>query len=98
MTTSRGGGPVRSIQALYDVGTLSGLDDADLLARFLDGGEGAEAAFEAVVARHGAMVLQVCRSVAGPDADDAFQATFLVLARKGTSLRSRDALGPWLHR
>ncbi len=96
MTTSRGGGPVRSIQALYDAGTLSGLDDADLLARFLDGGEGAEAAFEALVARHGAMVLRVCRSVAGPDADDAFQATFLVLACRAASVRRRDALGPWL--
>ncbi|WP_165248208.1 sigma-70 family RNA polymerase sigma factor [Paludisphaera soli] len=96
MTTSRGGGPVRSIQALYDVGTLSGLDDADLLARFLDGGEGAEAAFEAVVARHGAMVLEVCRSVAGPDSDDAFQATFLVLACRAASVRRRGSLGPWL--
>jgi RNA polymerase sigma factor (sigma-70 family) len=96
MTTSRGGGPVRSIQALYDAGTLSGLEDGDLLARFLDGGDGAEAAFEALVARHGAMVLRVCRSVAGPDADDAFQATFLVLACRAASVRRRGSLGPWL--
>jgi RNA polymerase sigma factor (sigma-70 family) len=98
MTTSRGGGPVRSIQALYDSGTLSGLDDGDLLARFLDGGDGAEAAFEALVARHAAMVLRVCRSVAGreADAEDAFQATFLVLACRAASVRRRGSLGPWL--
>ena len=71
MTRRRGGGPLRSIQSLYDAGTLAGLDDDELLARFLDGGDGAEAAFEAVVARHGAMVLRVCRAAAGPDAEDA---------------------------
>jgi len=96
MTRRRGGGPLRSIQSLYDAGALAGLDDADLLARFLDGGDGAEAAFEAVVARHGAMVLHVCRAAAGPDAEDAFQATFLVLACRASSVRRRGSLGPWL--
>ena len=57
------------------------------------------AAFEVLVARHGPMVLSVCRGVLRDpnDAEDAFQATFLVLVKKGGSIRGRDALGGWLH-
>ncbi|WP_165246354.1 sigma-70 family RNA polymerase sigma factor [Paludisphaera soli] len=60
---------------------------------------GDESAFEALVGRHGPMVRGVCRRLlASPhDADDAFQATFLVLVRKGGRLRDPDRLGPWLH-
>src|SRR4051794_30206457 len=56
-------------------------------------------AFRALVARHGPMVLRVCRSVLRDphDAEDAFQATFLVLVRRAGSLWARDSLGPWLH-
>ena len=74
------------------------LPDADLLARFLDHRD--EAAFEALVRRHGPMVRAVCRSqLADPaDADDAFQATFLVLVRKAAAVRDRTALGGWLYR
>jgi len=98
MTRGRGGSWVRSIQALYNAGSLGGLDDAELLGVFLGRGEASGAAFEALVARHAAMVLGVCRAVAGSEADaeDAFQATFLVLACRASSVRKRSALGPWL--
>ena len=83
------------LNRLFRHGTLPSGDRA-LLDRFLDGGD--EAAFEALVARHGPMVLGVCRRLLGPhDADDAFQATFLVLIRKAGRLRDADRLGPWLY-
>ncbi|WP_337174976.1 sigma-70 family RNA polymerase sigma factor [Paludisphaera sp.] len=96
MAGGPGGGLIRSIQALYDGGAIAGLDDAGLLARYLD--DGSHEAFEAIVARHGAMVYEVCRSLTGSaaDADDAFQATFLVLACRAASVRRRGSLGPWL--
>jgi RNA polymerase sigma factor (sigma-70 family) len=58
-----------------------------------------EAAFAALVARHGPMVLRVCRHVLKHehDSEDAFQATFLILARKSASIRKPDALAEWLH-
>src|SRR4051812_14924501 len=58
-----------------------------------------EAAFEALLRRHGPMVLGVCRRVLGnvQDAEDAFQATFLVLVRKGASIMPREMVGNWLH-
>jgi RNA polymerase sigma factor (sigma-70 family) len=63
-------------------------------------GEAAELAFAVLVERHGPMVLRACRGILRDDheAHDAFQATFLILARKGRSLWVRDSLGPWLHR
>ncbi len=75
----------------------NGLSDGQLLEAFLSRHE--EVAFAALVRRHGPMVFGVCRRVLGNrhDAEDAFQATFLVLLRKASSIRPRQAVGPWLH-
>ncbi len=74
-----------------------GPPDAQLLESFLSRRD--EAAFEALLRRHGPMVLGVCRRALRNrhDAEDAFQATFLVLARKAGSIRSRELLGSWLY-
>jgi RNA polymerase sigma factor (sigma-70 family) len=82
-------------RAQHDAG---GLTDAQLLERFaLDRHE---PAFEGLVWRHGGMVLNVCRRVLGdgPDADDAFQATFLMLVRKAGMIYKRQAVGSWLYK
>jgi RNA polymerase sigma factor (sigma-70 family) len=74
--------------------------DEELLERFLNrDSETAEAAFQALVVRHGPMVLGVCRHILNQlqDAEDAFQATFLVLARKAGSIRDRRVLARWLY-
>jgi RNA polymerase sigma factor (sigma-70 family) len=62
-------------------------------------GDQAEAAFEAILRRHGPMVLDVCRGLLPneSDAEDAFQATFLILARKAASIRKTRSLASWLH-
>jgi RND family efflux transporter MFP subunit len=75
-----------------------GLSDAELLGRFAENRD--EAAFEAIVWRYGALVYGLCRRLIGhtQDAEDAFQATFLILARKASSLRRCGAVGPWLYR
>jgi RNA polymerase sigma factor (sigma-70 family) len=72
--------------------------DAELLQQFAAHSD--EAAFTALLQRHGPLVLAACREVLGHahDAEDAFQATFLVLARKATSIHRREALAAWLHR
>ena len=88
------------MRALFEDGTLTGLTDAQLLERFTLGKrELAEAAFTLLVQRHGPMVLRVCQQVLGDphDAEDVFQATFLVLARKAGSIRREDAVASWIY-
>ena len=72
--------------------------DVDLITRYSRTHD--QSAFELILWRHGAMVLRVCRDVSGTehDAEDAFQATFLALARKAASIRNRESLGAWLYR
>jgi len=91
----------RQLRNLFNLGAIGDLTDGQLLERFATRcGEAAELAFAALVERHGPMVLRVCRNrLRDPnDAEDAFQATFLVLVQKARSLWVRDSLGPWLHR
>jgi RNA polymerase sigma factor (sigma-70 family) len=91
---------LRSIRTLYAVGAVGGLTDGELLERFLGrSGIDREDAFAALVRRHGPMVLKVCRRMlpGSADAEDAFQAVFLVLARKAGAVRRVDKLKPWLY-
>lgn len=71
--------------------------DGELLAQFVKTQD--EAAFETLVRRHGPMVFRVCRRVLrdGADAEDAFQATFIVLARKASSVVKRESVSSWLY-
>jgi RNA polymerase sigma factor (sigma-70 family) len=74
--------------------------DEQLIDQFLTGQkENSESAFETLLKRHGPMVLGVCRHVLrrDQDAEDAFQATFLVLARKAGAIHNREILGCWLY-
>ncbi len=90
----------RDLRALCEGGSPASLGDAELLERFAEArGDRAELAFAALVGRHGPMVLRACRSILrdGHDAEDAFQATFLLLARRARTLWVRDSLAPWLH-
>ena len=89
----------KDLGSLFREGTLSGLTDGQLLERFLSRrGDGGEAAFTALVERHGPMVYRVCRDVLGnsEDAQDAFQATFLVLVRSSQTIRKRESVQSWL--
>ena len=90
---------VSALRCLTRLVTATGEEMADgrLLERFARLGD--EAAFAALVRRHGPLVLGVCRRVLhnGHDAEDCFQAVFLVLARKAASLTVPRSLGPWLH-
>lgn len=77
--------------------SLAEVSDRQLLERFVHSGE--EAAFAALLRRHGPMVLHVCYRVLERfhDAEDVFQATFLLLARKAKNIRQGEAVGSWLH-
>src|SRR5262249_16733926 len=97
---------LRRVRTLFGSGVVAGLSDAELLERFrakkataADAALAAGTAFAALGARHGPMVLGVCRrALADPnDVEDAFQATFLVLVRRARSVRVGDSLGRWLY-
>src|SRR5215831_15020955 len=76
---------------------LASLSDGQLLGHYIE--QRNDAAFEALVRRHGPMVLGVCRRILGSvhDSEDAFQATFLVLVRKAGSVVPREMIANWLH-
>src|SRR5262245_45716905 len=88
---------VAALRRLITALPLPERSDADLLRQFVAARD--EAAFRALVGRYGGMVLSVCRGVLGnhADAEDAFQATFLTLARNAGSVRTPEALAGWLH-
>jgi RNA polymerase sigma factor (sigma-70 family) len=86
---------------LINAGTAVGLTDGQLLECFATrGGDASELAIATLVDRHGPMILRTCRAILQDEdaAWDAFQATFLILARRGGSLWVHDSIGPWLHR
>jgi RNA polymerase sigma factor (sigma-70 family) len=98
MSTRHIVGAFRRIRQLVAAPAAPSTSDAQLLQRFVSQRD--ESAFELLVWRHGPMVHGVCRRVLRDphDADDAFQATLLVLARKAASICERDSVGGWLYR
>src|SRR5687767_11592579 len=89
-----------TVQWIYRVALdrhLRQLSDHDLVQRYTECRD--HTAFDALLVRHGPMVLEVCRGVLAieADAEDAFQATFLILARKAASIRKGASVGSWLH-
>jgi RNA polymerase sigma factor (sigma-70 family) len=99
MPGGRSGVVLKDIHTLFRAGTAAGITDGQLLERFLtQRGDAAEAAFTALVERHAPMVLRVCRDSLHDwhDAEDASQATFIVLARKASSIQKRDSIASWL--
>jgi RNA polymerase sigma factor (sigma-70 family) len=96
MKPGHGGSIRRDLGRLFEGQSVAGMGEAQLLDRFIERRD--EPAFAALVARHGPMVLGVCRRLlADPlDVEDAFQATFLIFIRRAGSIRGRDRLAPWL--
>ncbi|WP_435018449.1 RNA polymerase sigma factor [Tundrisphaera sp. TA3] len=100
MASGYSGDQLRHLGVLFGSGSVAGMSDAQLVERFISSrGDSAEMAFAALVARHGPMVLGVCRRILRDEqaAEDAFQATFLVLARRAGAIRVQDSLGRWLY-
>jgi RNA polymerase sigma factor (sigma-70 family) len=97
VVNSYAGAVLDQLDRLFNRGTSAGLSEGALLERYVVDRD--EAAFAALVARHGPMVLGVCRRVLRDerDVEDAFQATFLVLVRRAGAIRDGDLVGSWLH-
>ena len=90
----------RELDRLFRLGSAGSMTDTQLLDVFTgEDDESASLAFEALVERHGPMVMRTCRTLLRDlhAAEDAFQATFLVLARRAHTLASRDLLASWLY-
>jgi DNA-directed RNA polymerase specialized sigma24 family protein len=89
--------PLRHVCTLLDTVALAEVSDGQLLSRFVQQRE--ERAFTALVQRHGPMVLAVARRLLRQpqDAEDVFQAAFLLLARQAGSIRRPDSVACWLH-
>ncbi len=88
------------LESLFDSGTCAGMTDGELLDRFRTSrDEGGERAFESLVTRYGPMVLGICRGFLDDPTDvhDAFQAVFLVLARRAGAIRKSESVGSWLY-
>ncbi len=91
--------PLRQMEYLFHSGIAGDLSDSELIERFLRRGDSArESAFAALVERHGPMVFRVCQQALKDhhDAQDAMQATFLVLARQAGAIRKRTSVSSWL--
>src|SRR5882724_920566 len=88
---------LRVIRQIAEDPEMRAASDRDLLQQFSERRD--TDAFHALLRRHGPMVLDVCRGVLGNEAnaEDAFQATFLILARKAASIRKAASVGSWLH-
>ncbi len=86
---------LRQVRSLSGARPDADTPDAELLGRFVSRQD--EAAFEALLRRHGPMVLRVARGTAAADTEDVFQATFLLLARKAGAIRKRESVASWLH-
>src|SRR5690349_22336961 len=97
MATKRLGQLVRQLRNAALLQEGAGLTDGQLLGCFIEHQD--EAAFAALVKRHGPMVWGVCRRLLRNhhDAEDAFQATFLVLGKKAATLPNRETVGNWLY-
>src|SRR5215470_15929095 len=90
---------LESVHTLFQFGAMGAWTDGRLVAQFCSGRDGSDEAFRVLIHRHGPMVLGVCHRVLGDahSAEDAFQATFLVLVKKAGSLRDSDLLANWLY-
>jgi RNA polymerase sigma factor (sigma-70 family) len=97
MVRRHAGAFLEGLDRILNRGTVAGFSEGDLLGQFVSSAD--ETAFEALISRHGPMVLGVCRRALRDEQDieDAFQATFLVLVRRARSIRDRERVGQWLH-
>jgi len=97
MATAELNGLLRHIREIAGNANVEHSSDSQLLTEFVTRGNAS--AFATILKRHGTMVWRVCRRQLQQeqDAEDAFQATFLVLARRAAAIRKKEAVASWLH-